>query len=72
MTILTTSMEKYLNATHTTIFFKEYEFSSKENMGHFHIHLVAWKPNDFENKDDVFKYLSDYDKEWVKKFSKIL
>ena len=32
-------------------------------MGHFHIHVIARKPNDFDDPNDVYKFLNDYDKE---------
>lgn len=61
--VLTVALEKNLNASYSTIFMKEYENDEKNQIGHFHIHFIARKPNDFENKDEVNKYLEDYDKE---------
>ena len=55
--ILTTAIERCVNAQHTTIFFKEYEKDSPDALNHFHVHLVARKPNDFDNPDDIYKYL---------------
>ena len=64
---MTGALEKNLNTNSSTVFFTEYKKDedslNEESLYHFHVHIIPRMANDFNNKDDIFKYLAEHDKE---------
>ncbi|KAL4466793.1 hypothetical protein ABPG74_010390 [Tetrahymena malaccensis] len=65
---LTKGLEKYYTATSSTVYIHNYNPNDSESLEQVYVHIIPRKPADFQNNDDIYKKLEEYDAEFTKKF----